>query len=217
MEKSYSKPLVIVTIIMAILVSVLAVALTPQTKLPTPIAINATGQPTMGKANAPVHIVAFEDLKCSNCKRFNDTYFQTIKKEYIATGIAKYTMITLAFIPGSIPAGNAALCLYNQNKNYFFPFVQYVYDRQPPEEENWATIPTLLKFAKSSVPKANLTALSNCIFTDTHTQTLENNLNLAASIMNPVETPTVYVNGRIVQPLTMNQIKILVDAAQEGR
>lgn len=217
MNKTYSKPLVIITTIVAIVVSVLAIALTPQEKLPTPVKINTKGQPTIGKSNAPVHIVAFEDLKCSNCKIYNNTYFPKIKKKYIDTGIAKYTVITLAFIQGSIPAGTAALCLYHQNKVFFFPFVEYVYKNQPSESKNWATIPNLLKFAKASVPKANLTKLSNCIFTDKYSKQLEDNLNLAAGIMKPVATPTLYVNGMIVKPLTMSRLEALVKAAQQKR
>lgn len=217
MVKSYSKPLVIITTIIAVVVSVLAVALTPQTQLPKPIKIDTKGQPTIGKKSAPVHIVAFEDLKCSNCKRYNNNYFKPIKKKYIDKGIVKYTVITLAFIPGSIPAGNAALCLYHQDKDYFFPFVTYLYEHQPPEGDNWATIPTLLKFAKASVPKANMKALSNCIFTDKYSKKLSDNLNMASTIMKPVATPTIFVNGMVVKPLTMKRLTALIKAAQKKR
>ena len=216
MSKAALKPLVLVTAIIAIIVSVLAVALTPQTKPPQSIAIDTSEKPTLGEPSAPIHIVAFEDLKCSDCKAYNNTLFPIIKKKYIDTGIAKYTMAVVAFIPGSIPAANAALCLYHQNDAFYFPFVEYVYQNQPPEDQNWATIPTLLKFAKASVPNANLQDLSNCIFTDTYSNTIQNNFKLGMKLMNnQLATPTLYVNGVIVRPLTMKHLDELITAARK--
>ena len=46
-----------------------------------------------------------------------------------------------------MPAANAARCLYKQNPDWFFTFVDYVYQNQPPESEDWATIPRLVQFA----------------------------------------------------------------------
>jgi len=210
------RPLIIITAIVAIVVSVLAVALTPQTKLPKPVNIPTTGQPILGSSSAPITIVAFEDLKCGNCKRYNNLLFPKIKKKYIDTGIAKYTMVIVAFIPGSIPAANAALCLYHQDKSFYYSFIKYLYANQPPEQDNWATIPTLLKFAKASTPKANLKALSNCIFASQHTDKISANFKLGMKIMNGrLATPTLYVNGMIVQPLTMKRIDQLIAAARQ--
>lgn len=216
MAKSLIKPLVIITAIVAIVVSVLAVALSPRIKLPQAVNIPTNGQPTLGNKNAPVQIVAFEDLKCSNCMRYNNALFPKIKKKYIDTGIAKYTMIVVAFIPGSIPAANAALCLYHQNKSFYFPFVKYLYQHQPPEQNDWATIPTLLKFAKAAVPQANLSTLSNCIFASGHSNTIDTNFKLGMKIMNnQLATPTLYVNGMIVDPLTMKRVGQLITAAKQ--
>src|SRR3990167_9144393 len=103
MKKSFIKPLVIVTASIIIIVSLLAVAFTPNHNASKEFTISTAHQPTLGKAGAPVHIVAFEDLKCPNCRDFNLTILPVIKKKYIDTGKVKYTAVTLAFIPGSIP------------------------------------------------------------------------------------------------------------------
>ena len=218
MTRSYAKPLVIITAIVAIAASVVAVALTPSDKLPKAVKIDTTTHPVLGNPKAPVKIVIFEDLKCPVCKIYSNTVFPKIKQKYIDTGIANYSMVTLAFLPGSIPAGNAALCLFHQNKKYFFPFVEYVYKNQPPETQDWATIPNLLKYAKASVPQADSQKLSNCIFMNEHTPTLQANLKKAAKVMNnQVATPSLYINGRLVRPLTMKRVDTLVKAAQQGQ
>ncbi|WP_304985228.1 thioredoxin domain-containing protein [Coxiella-like endosymbiont] len=71
---------------------------------------------------SPSKILNFEDLKYFNCAWFSNELLPIIKKKYIDKGIAKYSLITLAFLLGSILAGNVALYLYEQNENYFFPF-----------------------------------------------------------------------------------------------
>ena len=74
-----------------------------QAKQAPALQIDTTNQPTRGNPNAKVHIVVFEDLKCIACKNFNNTVLPQIKKQFIDTNIAKYTVINLAFIPGSMP------------------------------------------------------------------------------------------------------------------
>lgn len=214
MNKSPVKILIWITLFIAVTIAALGILWIPHTPLPKPVTINTLQQPTLGMPTANVHIVAFEDLKCGNCQRYTNTLFPTLKKEYIDTGIAQYTIILLAFIPGSIPAGNAALCLYHQNPSYFFPFIEHLYQNQPPEETNWATIATLLQFTQASVPNADQTALSNCIFAGQYTDTLQANLQLAGKVMNPIATPTIYVNGVMVQPLTLKRIRALIDSAR---
>lgn len=206
-----------VVLILIIIAFLATYHLQPKPKLPKAVQIDTSNQPTIGNPNAKVHIVAFEDLKCFNCKRFNQLFFPIIKKRYINTGIAKYTMITLAFIPNSVPAANAARCIYAQNKSFFFPFVKYVYNHQPPEEKNWATIPTLLHFA-SNIKGVNEKALAQCMIENRYKNVIHNNLKIAENIMNPVATPSIFVNGRIVSPLNLKRLSTLVEtAAQSGK
>ena len=116
---------------------------TQQLHLPLPQKIDLTGQPSLGQASAPIDIVLFEDLKCFNCMRFYHTVLPALKARYIETGVARLHVITLAFIPGSLPAANAALCAYTQRPDFFFKFIDQIYENQPPENEDWATIPKL--------------------------------------------------------------------------
>lgn len=178
--------------------------------LPKPVAIDTANQPTIGNPNAKIHIVVFEDLKCVNCARFNNAVMPDIKKRYIDTGIAKYTMINLAFIPGSQPAANAAHCIYAQNPALFFPFVENIFQHQPPEDQNWATIPALMNFA-SQIPGVNTDQLAACLVNNTYAPFIQNNLSQAMKIMNnTVETPAIYVNGIRVLPATKAQVEVVM-------
>lgn len=180
-------------------------------KLPDAVIINTVNQPSIGNPNASIRIVAFEDLKCVNCARYNNTLFHSIKKDYIDTGKANYTLINLAFIPGSIPAANAARCVYQQSAPLFFHYIEAIFKNQPPEDQDWATIPTLLTFA-AEVKGIDTDKLATCMINNatTNTDFIADNLKLASSLMKPVSTPAVYVNGVIVRPLSKEQFEHVI-------
>ena len=183
-------------------------------ELPKPVVINTSGQPTLGNPKAKIHMVAFEDLKCSNCARFNVEIMPYIKKEFIDTDRAKYTMINVAFINGSMPAANAAHCVFVQNKKLFFDYTDYIFHHQPPESENWATVPNLLNFA-SQIKGIDTNALGQCIIQNPYDELIHNNLKLAMQLMGSmVSTPTLYINGIVVRPLTKTQIKRVIEAVK---
>src|SRR3990167_6172779 len=215
MQKKQGARLVIATLV-AVLVAGTATWLfkhhsttPPATRIPT------AGQPTEGHANAPVSVVAFEYLKCQNCKNYSVGLFPTLQKKYIEPGKIRYTLIPLAFIPGSIPAANAALCLYDQKPAYFFQFVEYVYQNQPDESIDWATTPTLLHFAAEATPTANLKQLATCMIELRFASQLKANLALAGRIMKEgVMTPVVFVNGQQVHPLNQKTLMTAIENAQ---
>jgi len=180
--------------------------------LPKQVQINTKNQPTLGNPKAKVHVVVFEDLKCYSCMRYNVEVFPSLKKNYIDTGKAKYTVINLAFIPGSMPAANAARCLYKQNKKFFFPFVDAIYHHQPPENQDWATLPHLMKLA-STIPGVDKQKLSQCIYQSPYVDFMNQNLKLGKDTMKGVvSTPTLYVNGYLVKPLTLDQLNKIMEA-----
>lgn len=200
-------------IVLGILALIFLKPIMVKKNLPKPVMINTHNQPTLGNPAAKIQIVAFEDLKCANCARFNTQLMPYIKKHYIDTGLAKYTMINLAFVPGSLPAATAAHCIYVQNPNLFFSFIEYVFSHQLPENQNWATIPTLMNFA-NQIKGVNMDQLAQCLIASPYDQIMQDNLKQAMKIMTVVETPAVYVNGILVKPLTKSQIDLVMDAVK---
>ncbi|MCX7121279.1 MAG: thioredoxin domain-containing protein [Gammaproteobacteria bacterium] len=181
-----------------------------QAHLPKAIAIDTRNQPTLGNANAKIHLVAFEDLKCGNCARFNIQSMPYIKKHLIDTGLANYTLINLAFVPGSMPAANAARCIYTQNKALFFDFTDYLFLHQPPEDQDWANVPNLMIDA-AKIKGVNTDKLAQCLVSSPYDQFIQNNLKIAMKAMGQeVATPALYINGIKVDPLTQKQIELII-------
>ncbi len=214
MNRSFIQKLVWVVILLVIVIVVLMWVFKPREKLPPAVVIDTTDQPHKGNSQAKLHIVVFEDLKCIACKQFNNQLLPKIEEKYIKPGLADYTVINLAFIPGSLPAANAARCIYKQNPEAFFTFVNNVYQNQPPENQDWATIPKLMEFA-NGLPGVDNQQLSRCIYESPYTKFIQNNFDLARKLQGDVVyTPTLYVNGHVVNPVNWDQVNKTIKALQ---
>lgn len=214
-EKSTAKKITLIILAIALIAAIVlfSVFRPHPTVLAKPIHLTTNASlPTLGNKKAKIKILAFEDLKCSNCKRYNQTLFPKIKKQLIDTGKAQYSVVLLAFIPGSPPAANAAYCLYEQSPDFFFPFIDYTYQHQLAENEDWATVSRLLQYANAAAPKANMNKLSRCIINGNYNQKVENNLKLAEKIMGQaVATPTIYINGEKLTRFSIDSVNALIN------
>lgn len=185
----------------------------------TEISLKTYGQPTIGDAKAPVHVVVFEEPKCPQCKNFTTRLFPKIKKEFIDTGKIRYTVIPVSFIPHSMPAAVAWLCVFNQEKNspnhaLFFAYLDYMYAHQPAEYLDWAKEETLEKFAKEASPAIQLDLLKNCLAKETYRIQIEKNTKYGMEIMKgELSTPTVYVDGIKVEETDEGQIRQFINSA----
>jgi protein-disulfide isomerase len=73
---------------------------------------------TLGAQTAPVEVIEFHDLGCSQCARFTSQSFAAIEREFIATGKVRWKSVP--FVLGSFRhsafAAEAAECAAEQNK-----------------------------------------------------------------------------------------------------
>ncbi|MCB1181296.1 MAG: thioredoxin domain-containing protein [Chlamydiia bacterium] len=184
--------------------------------LPEGIPLNTKGQPTIGYPKARVHVVVFEEPKCDNCKDFNDKIFPKLKEDFIDTNKIIYTVIPVSFLPNSMPAAVALLCVYYTNPLYpnndlFFTYLNYIYEHQPPEHTNWATLDTLVAFARNASPAINRAHLKTCMEKEIYRIKIEKNNAYGRKIMDGMlTTPTVYVNGIKAQNLNYKELKKLI-------
>ncbi len=182
-----------------------------QVDLKAAVQLDTQAQPSIGSAKAPINITAFEDLKCINCKIFNQSLLPKIIARYVTPGIARYHMVTLNIIPHSAPAANAALCLHEQKQAYFFDFVHYVFANQPNEASDWATPANLLQMASHAIPTANFTQLSQCMLQNKYQLQIDKNMQLAKKAMGKhIATPTLFINGIHVSPLSLRQVDNII-------
>lgn len=209
------KSLVLVTFLVLIVVSG-CVYFFGKTELPPAISLDREGQPTLGYPKAKVHLVIFEEPKCTNCREYSDRIFPKIKKDFIDTNKITYTVIPVSFMPGSMPAAIALLCVYHANPDYpndqmFFRYLDYMYEHQPEERVDWATPERLLDFATKTSPAIKTDKLKKCVSMETYRVRIEKNTQYGSEIMGGViSTPTLYVNGIEVKEMSYHEIKKLI-------
>lgn len=211
----FIKPLVLFTFL-AIIISGGYIYYLCRTQLPPAVNISIKGQPTIGYPKAKVHVVAFEEPKCSNCREYNDKIFPIIKKEFIDTNKITYTVIPVSFLPGSMPAAVALLCVYYADPQYhnnemFFKYLDYIYEHQPDEHTDWVTPERLASFAKKTSPAIDTKKLTKCTKMETYRAQIEKNNQYGQEVMKGVlSTPTIYVNGIEVKDLSIDKVRNLI-------
>ena len=72
----------------------------------------------LGAADAPVTVVEFTDYQCPFCKRFIQSTFPLLKREFIDTGKVRWIVrdLPLGFHPNANKAAQAAHCAGDQGK-----------------------------------------------------------------------------------------------------
>lgn len=169
---------------------------------PKVVAINTEGQPSIGNINASVKVVVFEEPKCPGCRRFNNSAFPVLHKEFIETNKIQYTVLPISFLPDSMNAAVALYCVYNQdpkqpNADIYMAFFNYIYQHQPPEILNWATVDNLMDMAKKASPAIDVDKLKVCINNEKYRKQVAENTQYAAELSGGrLSAPAVFVNGK---------------------
>jgi len=75
-------------------------------------------EPALGRADAPVTVVEFTDFQCPFCKRFVQSTFVPLRRDYIDTGKVRWVVrdLPMSFHPEARKAGQAAHCAGEQGK-----------------------------------------------------------------------------------------------------
>ncbi len=92
----------------------------------------------LGKSDATVRMLQFEDLQCPVCKEYTDNAFPAIVDEYVRPGLVKIDFRGLAFLgPDSAKALRIAVASGFQNK--LWQVVGLFYEEQGEENSGWVT------------------------------------------------------------------------------
>jgi len=98
--------------------------------------ISVRDRPGLGASDAPVTVVEFTDYECPFCKRFHQTTFNSLSRDYVDTGKVRWVVIDLPLPmhPNARKAAQVAHCAGEQNK--FWEMRQVLFDQAPvPEPE----------------------------------------------------------------------------------
>ncbi|GAA5514823.1 disulfide bond formation protein D [Deinococcus carri] len=181
---------------------------------------NLAGQPVLGQENAPVTLVVFEDFKCPNCRRFEEEFLPEIRSKYIDTGKAKLVSMNFPFLAESarLPvddsklAAQAVECAFVQGGSEAYDRMkQILFRAQGSESEVWAT-KNRLKDLAGSVEGLDQAKFATCLDNDETVAAVDADEKQAQDA-DVGGTPSIYVNGKLVDSYDATSVSAAIDAA----
>ncbi len=213
--------LVIGTVIAAALIALALFSVNGKPKTSNAIFnFDLSGQPIIGKANAPVAMVVFADYKCPNCKNFEDNMLPELRSKYLDTGKVKLVPMNFPFLAenAQLPvddsklAAEAVECAFKVKDSAAYDTLStYLFRQQGSESEVWAT-KTKLKSIASNVEGLDQTAFGTCLETDATAKAVESDKSVAISA-GVNGTPTIFINGKKLDSYALADVSTAIDAA----
>ncbi|ADV67398.1 DsbA family protein [Deinococcus maricopensis] len=180
-----------------------------------------TGRPVLGRADAPVTMIVFEDYKCPVCKGFDEEDLPTLKSKYIDTGKVKMVAMAYPFLAqnfglsddDSTRASVAAKCMARQGTEKFWAYHHALFRGQQDEKTVWATEEALQDLA-GTIDGVDTAAFNTCL-KDQATLKEVNDDKAQGDKAGVNGTPSVYVNGRYIANFHADALGQAIEDAQK--
>jgi protein-disulfide isomerase len=117
--------------------------------------VKATGNPTIGQANAPLTIAYWFDYQCPFCKQNEATVMPQLIKDYVDTGKVKIVYKDFSFLgPDSDTLGHYGRAVWQVAPNLFEAWHEAIYADEGEENTGWATAAEIQKITASVLSPA---------------------------------------------------------------
>tara|TARA_Y100001954_G_scaffold161545_1_gene171544 strand:- start:2 stop:655 length:654 start_codon:yes stop_codon:yes gene_type:complete len=149
-------------------------------------------------------IIEYASMTCPHCSDFHGNIFPKIKEELINTGRVKYTFRDFPLDPFAMAGTLIANCV--SDDKYFDVINVLLKTQQKWIEKGYQGIISIAKNFGLTVSE-----IEQCLSNKKLIKLIESNMSLASNSFGITGTPTVFVNGKRIQPLEyeniLNEIK----------
>lgn len=154
---------------------------------------------SLGAADAPITVVEFTDFQCPYCKRFVETSFPSLNRDYIDTGKVRWVArdLPLKFHPNARKAAQAAHCAGEQGRYWEMRDTLFRNNRKLGPEQ-------LIQYAAPT--EIDPDPFADCLASERYLEQIDRDAQLAQSIR-VTGTPT-FVIGK-PQGLTLSGKRVV--------
>ncbi len=166
----------------------------------------------MGKADTHVTIIEYASLSCPHCAEFSKTVFPEIKEKYIDTGKAKFIY---RHFPLNKPAIEAAMIAECSGKMSYYSSIKTFFTLQ----EFWAfkQVNNMKLREISKELGMNSDQFDKCLADTALQDRLLNGMKEASQTLKVGGTPTFFVNGKMLNRVSADDIKQAIEAAIKNK
>ena len=180
---------------------------------PTPQAVSVETGVTVGRADARVTLELYEDAQCPACRQFEQEVGSTIAG-WVESGTVKVDYHIVAFLDRASStrySSRAADALYcSADAGVFVRYHDLLYANQPPEGSAGLSDDQLLQLGRQA--GATSDDFARCLREERYADFVSR-ITEQASRDGILGTPTVLVNGNVVQSVTLAALRAAVNEA----
>ncbi len=173
--------------------------------------IDYSGQPFVGREDAPVRMLVFFDFLCPHCATFSATVTEAIKREYVQDG---RLAIHFANFPVIAPQGMSRTlamvgeCVHRQGSDAFGAVEPVLLRTQ----STLTSAGRAIDLAIETVPALDRATLQQCVQGAETAAAVDADVVLARRL-GVSGTPTVFVDGQLVSNATLANVRRAVEDA----
>jgi protein-disulfide isomerase len=129
--------------------------------------VSATGNPTVGNANAPLTIAYWFDYQCPFCRENEEDVMPQVITNYVDTGKVKIVYKDFSFLgPDSDTLGHWGRAVWAVAPSEFEAWHKAIYDNQGEENTGWATTAEIQKITASVLTPAQTAQVAQLAVAD---------------------------------------------------
>ena len=165
---------------------------------------------TKGDPSAPVHIIEFGDFQCPSCQAFAMAVVPALESEYIDKGLARLTFYDFPLTSihrHAVLAARAARCAGDQDR--YWDYHDVLFGRQGEWSAESRAADEFVEYA--GLLSMDVDAFEDCLQSDRFAAEVSASERLGRELR-VSGTPTVFVNGQLVQGNSADAVRAVVDA-----
>jgi|SRR5665213_725300 len=177
--------------------------------------VSATGNPTVGDANAPLTIAYWFDYQCPFCKQNELTVMPQLITDYVNTGKVKIVYKDFSFLgTDSDTLGHWGRAVWQVAPDKFEAWHDAIYQNQGEENTGWATTAEIKKITAGVLTAAQTAQVAQLAVSNATTYQTAMDADKAEGEQDGVQgTPAMLIGNNLVAGAeSYAQVKAVIDA-----